>query len=537
MSNKYLEKTMRKFFTILLVCLFVNTAFAQENEPGTFDPTFGTDGTFSFAPSNSHDFVESILVREDGKILTAGRTRTDGTNYASYVSLHNQDGSLDETFGENGMAIFKVKPAIYINGIRDIVLADNGILYAAGYTFDYENNTAFVVALDENGFNYLMFGENGIVETEKGGGVVYESIDIDSQGRIVTAGYIGDSVLVRRYTPAGEMELEINLNPGESEFSNAFAVKVVEDDAIIIAGTQWVVWYDDVIIQKVLVCKFNSDGTIDETFGDNGVLDIAVGDYAEFAMNLDVDNDGNILVVGHSELPNEDENLNLPKYETFIVRLTKNGVIDTTFGESGDGLVKFEAMDGDGCVNYTYAPPVIAPDGQIFGTFYSFNFVTEASRAYAYNLDKDGKLRESFGGSGILAIPFSGDEIRTEALALQNKELIIGGFYWHSEGWKSDIFLSRVFTDIEDVIEEEDAVVELNNNDINIYPNPATSQLFVKSEMNAQVSVIDLTGRCVKLVEATNDVTTVDLKDINKGVYFVMIQNENNRIVEKLIVK
>ena len=541
---------MKKLFTILFVCLFANVAFAQDNEPGAFDPTFGVDGTFRFALSDSHDILDKVLVQPDGKIITIGRSCTDGSSYSIYVSRHNVDGTLDETYGNGGKSFFKVNPAIYMNGAKDAVLAENGLLYITGWTFDADlDNSAYVLCLDENGFVFPMFGENGIMETERGNGIVYEAIDVDSQGRLVTAGYMNDNVLIKRYTTSGEEDLSVKLNPGESVFSNAFAVKVVENDDIIIGGFQMVVWYEldgvEYVIQKALVCKFKSDGTMDASFGNNGVVDIVIGEYAEFVNGISIDNDGNIIATGHSELPSINQESVLPRYESFVVRITKDGQVDKTFGENADGIVRFEAMVGDGCVNNQDASAVIAADGQIFGTFYSYNYNDLSSRAYVYNLDKDGKQNEEFVGGGVMGYPASimmdGDvEIQTQSLALQDENLIVGGYIYHSEGAKADVILSRLFTSVElPEIPGGDttSVGELNDNAFRVYPNPASSQLFVESEDNAQISIIDLTGRCVKEIEATDNVTTIALDDINEGVYFIMIQTENKRVVEKLIVR
>ena len=73
----------------------------------------------------------------------------------------------------------------------------------------------------------------------------------------------------------------------------------------------------------------------------------------------------------------------------------------------------------------------------------------------------------------------------------------------------------------------------------NVYPNPASAVVYIESTMNetAQVSIVDLTGRCVKQIETTGSVSTIAIDDINNGVYFVMIEQGGNSIVEKLVVK
>lgn len=84
--------------------------------------------------------------------------------------------------------------------------------------------------------------------------------------------------------------------------------------------------------------------------------------------------------------------------------------------------------------------------------------------------------------------------------------------------------------------ENTDGNEELVNNTFNIYPNPASSELNITSATSgeATISVYDMTGRCVKNV-VVNDISnaTININDINKGIYFIDINGE----VEKLIVK
>ena len=551
---------MKKLFTTLFVC-FAFVAFAQEQDPGTVDLTFGTDGTSRFAPSNHQDFLESVLVQEDGKIITVGRSRADGSNYSIYVSRHNADGTLDESYGEGGINFFKVNPTIYLNGVKDAKLSEDGLLYITGWTFDYEDNTSYILCLDENGFEYPNFGNEGFVETPKGNGVVYEAIDVDSEGNSVVTGYFNDLLLVRRYTADGELDATfgnngtVNDTVFNSIFSYGYDVEILEDGKIVVVGAKMDIWYDEFLIQKAYIGRLNADGSVDESFGENGVVSLNVGEYAEFALGVEVDTLGNYLVTGHSELPSINPESQLPRYESFIARVTKDGVFDTTFGEDGDGFVRFEAFEGDGCVNNQETSCVIAPDGQIFGTFYSWNHNDYSTRAYVYNLDSDGNLKENFVGGGIVAVPVIPEEndveIRTMSLTLQDDKLLVSGFIYVDNdgdlsGEQSDIFISKLYTDLEPTNngngDDENgndtvALAEVSNSAFRIYPNPASSQLYVKSETNAQVSIIDLTGRVVKEIETTDEITTIDINDVNEGVYFIMIQDENNRIVEKLVVR
>lgn len=631
---------MKKIFTLALMCLLAFTGFSQD--PGTFDSSFGTDGMARFAPSTSHDFLEKILIQEDGKILTAGRSRYDNSNYDIYVSRQNADGSLDATFGTNGISHYQATQAIYINAARDIAFGNDGLIFIAGYTYDFTNNEGFVLCIDENGYEYPYFGNNGFAISEYGGGIVYEALDVDSYGRPIVTGYLNDTIVVRRYNAVGQLDPSfgdngtVQIGFDDALFSFGYAINVLEDNKILVAGTKVELGTN---IQNAFIMRLKANGTLDNTFGNNGCLNLNVGDFAEYALDIAIDADGNYLVAGHSEMPNNSETL--PKYEAYVTRVLSNGTVDTSFGTNG--FTRFELFEGEVAVNNSEAV-VGAHDGQVFGTLYSFDHDTQESRAYVYNLNENGQLNEDFAGTGILPITLqSGDvEVRTAAAAMQEDgKLLIGGMFFNNDGYASDVFVTRINTSVEgdgpidpevfpaDVLVEaeainaysvkatmtpneytteyhagilaveffntigEDLVVEalkadgnpltgvkeVTYNDLtpltayyvvvvakneadewvvvkgevttpegigyeeieatqfNVYPNPATSTVFVETNGNAQVSIIDMTGRVVKEMVITDNVSAINIEDINEGVYFIMIQNENNRIVEKLVVK
>lgn len=631
---------MKKIFTLALMCLLAFTGFSQD--PGTFDSSFGTDGMARFAPSTSHDFLEKILIQEDGKILTAGRSRYDNSNYDIYVSRQNADGSLDATFGTNGISHYQATQAIYLNAARDIAFGNDGLIFIAGYTYDFTNNEGFVLCIDENGYEYPYFGNNGFAISEYGGGIVYEALDVDSYGRPIVTGYLNDTIVVRRYNAVGQLDPSfgdngtVQIGFDDALFSFGYAINVLEDNKILVAGTKVELGTN---IQNAFIMRLKANGTLDNTFGNNGCLNLNVGDLAEYALDIAIDADGNYLVAGHNEMPNNSETL--PKYEAYVTRVLSNGTVDTSFGTNG--FTRFEMFEGEVAVNNSEAV-VGAQDGQVFGTLYSFDHDTQESRAYVYNLNENGQLNEDFAGTGILPITLqSGDiEVRTAAAAMQEDgKLLIGGMFFNNDGYASDVFVTRINTSVEgdgpidpevfpaDVLVEAEAidaysvkatftpneytteyhagilaveffdtmgeelvvealkadgnpltgVKEVTYNDLtpltayyvvvvakneadewvvvkgevttpegigyeeieatqfNVYPNPATSTVFVETNGNAQVSIIDMTGRVVKEMVITDNVSAINIEDINEGIYFIMIQNESNRIVEKLVVK
>lgn len=83
-------------------------------------------------------------------------------------------------------------------------------------------------------------------------------------------------------------------------------------------------------------------------------------------------------------------------------------------------------------------------------------------------------------------------------------------------------------------------VSEMTMNNVEIYPNPASSVINIKSGMNGegQVSLIDMTGRVVKDVNVTDmSDATINVEDMSNGIYFIKIQQENKYSIDKVIIK
>lgn len=84
--------------------------------------------------------------------------------------------------------------------------------------------------------------------------------------------------------------------------------------------------------------------------------------------------------------------------------------------------------------------------------------------------------------------------------------------------------------------ENPDACDELSNSNFKLYPNPASSYVRITSDINdeAEVKIVDVSGRCVKrvVIKDLSD-ATVSVDNLDKGLYFMMIDNK----IEKLIIK
>jgi hypothetical protein len=80
---------------------------------------------------------------------------------------------------------------------------------------------------------------------------------------------------------------------------------------------------------------------------------------------------------------------------------------------------------------------------------------------------------------------------------------------------------------------------EFSEKDISIYPNPFEDNLIIKSSLNLDKLVVnDMTGRQVYTQNITsNTKTTLDLSQLNSGIYFVTLSKNGSKFIKRIIKK
>jgi polyhydroxybutyrate depolymerase len=76
----------------------------------------------------------------------------------------------------------------------------------------------------------------------------------------------------------------------------------------------------------------------------------------------------------------------------------------------------------------------------------------------------------------------------------------------------------------------------VTNDDISIFPNPASNQITFKSETETGIySVYDLNGRKLSFGNINNIFTTLNINELNAGIYFLEIESGEKRFYSKFI--
>ena len=102
---------MQHYFFKIVLFLYIYSSFSNHSYPqtGQLDYSFGQSGivTTVFNSSNYNSSINSTAIQDDGKIVAVGYS-AEG-NYGHFTVIrYNANGSLDITFGINGIVITKV---------------------------------------------------------------------------------------------------------------------------------------------------------------------------------------------------------------------------------------------------------------------------------------------------------------------------------------------------------------------------------------------------------------------------------------------
>ncbi|BAY22680.1 hypothetical protein NIES2100_24430 [Calothrix sp. NIES-2100] len=177
-------------------------ALARYNSNGTLDTSFGNAGRVLTPIGTSFDWVNSIAVQSDGKIVVAGYAWSvwNGSNQEDFaIARYNTDGSLDTSFGNGGKVI---APVSLSNNDRanSLTIQSNGKIVVAGYVKNETSIATVLLAYNPNGTLDSSFGTGGQVITSiqsnyEGGNIVATQSD----GNIVVVGNENGNFAVARY--------------------------------------------------------------------------------------------------------------------------------------------------------------------------------------------------------------------------------------------------------------------------------------------------------------------------------------------------
>jgi uncharacterized delta-60 repeat protein len=293
---------------------------------GSLDPTFGSGGTAAetiFAPN-------AVVCQSDGKTVIGG----------AYFDLErfNSNGSVDTSFGSNGIVTMKK----FTGTCQGLALQSDGKIVAAGYAMGKTNEFA-VARYNTNGSLDSSFGSQGIVTTSVGSGAFVSAVAIDVNGNIDVVGNAQGGFALVRYTTTGSLDTSFNKTglviTTASGLTNARALAIQPDGNIVVAGKS---------SSGMAVARYVGTGTtagqLDSAFGAGGIVIVpppAGAAYPGQANGVLIQNGGSIVTVGLLSGGASSGGLT-------VARFNSNGTLDASFGSQGIVVNSLFAPGGGG---------------------------------------------------------------------------------------------------------------------------------------------------------------------------------------------
>ena len=333
-----------------------NFALVRYNKNGSLDTSFGNGGEVITDFGHTYDYGRSVVVQADGKILMAGYSNAKGSNYDFTVVRYNSDGSLDTSFGSGGKVFTPV-------GSRDdyayaITLQKDNKILVAGTALGSDGTKDFaLLRYNSDGSLDASFSADGKVtaaitdEIPINSNISYVppynevaySLTAQTDGKILLSGSCSNvAIAVMRFNSDGTLDNSFS-NDGKVAFSiasqgsSSHAVTTQQNGKILVAGS-----YEKVGYGGFVVARFNTDGSLDKSFSNDGIATFDPSDAglpsvytSGSAESIIVQPNGRILVTGHMTVWTGGGNYLTEDF--FLVRLNSDGSLDTSF--SGDGVV------------------------------------------------------------------------------------------------------------------------------------------------------------------------------------------------------
>ena len=507
---------MKKLLLILL-CSQTTLLFAQE---GSFDSSFAGTGVVFKDYGTPWDDGNAVKVQPDGKILIAGYTYT---NNISDLALSRYDalGNTDNSFGVNGSSIADVYQSQF-DFAYDVDVLNSGTIIVGGKRFNGSYHDMLFSKFNSSGTLIASYMPNpGTAD-----GIIYDVL-VQPDQKILGAGlaYVNSHYQIALY------RIDSLLSP-DSHFGTLgkviTAVHGIEDYAaeatlqsdgkIVLVGTT-----NNGLEHNACVIRYNPDGTLDNTFGTNGITEVDFDPLyitEDYGQRVRILPDGKIVIAAIATTGNTNDN-----YDFGLARLDSTGHMDYTFGNQG-----IVTVDRGSIYDYTLGLAIQQDGKVIIGGYKGLSADIALLR-----FNTNGTPDNTFGTNGEFSYDFHGLDDNIFDLTMQSDGNILAVGTTNNGGAK-DVFLAKIFASGNVGILED----LMNSNQVQFYPNPVLESINLQYTLSSeQLLTFELLNAEGKLLTTftQNSPRKTGLnqehfslpKNITAGNYILRISDEMNR--------
>jgi len=288
---------------------------ARLNTNGTLDTTFNTTGIASHnsaAGGNSSDSGNGVSIQTDGKIVITGHSYNTSFNPDMVIWRYNTNGTLDTTFATVGYTIQHNATGTNAASSNDsgqgVVIQSDGKIVVTGYSTNASSIYSMVIwrysttgVLDNPGFGTGIVVSNPAVNGAQG-----KTITLQSDGKILVAGFINNAnsdMGIWRYNTNGTLDttfnaigyLSHNNAAGGNSTDIGYGIALQTDGKIVVSGSS----RNGASVDTGVIWRYNTNGTIDSTFGASGVSILtSLGSGGFYGQSVAIKSDDRIVVGG-----------------------------------------------------------------------------------------------------------------------------------------------------------------------------------------------------------------------------------------------
>ena len=529
LGTKTLAPTMKQWLLYSLPFLCALSGFSQEQ----FDSTFATDGVFILdASPDFDDYFFDIMVLPDQKMVAVGYVVSESGQSDMLVVKLEENGTLDLSFGENGMVILDINT--WDQAFTVVPYSDGKILIGGRSGAMSSSTQSCVVMLQADGSIDEDFGTNGVFQTALGiGSSSANVVLIDGDNHILVGGNSNFDIHVYKLSPTGEPVPAYGMN-GLSTTAFVYPLSctdmALQPNGELVLGGKANPFTDDIVVVRLL-----EDGSLDEDFGDDGFFfydfDLSIYGSDESVESIVLDESGRIWLGGQTRYFDESDS------HFYVMALDEEGNLDVNFGE--DGVYRYPT------IGFSFGNDLLISEEQeilLAGGFLGSG--SDGSDLSLLKLDTEGSIDTSYGNNGLQLFGLSEGSIdRIFSIKPQSEDKwLVAGFYRPS-GVNFASFIARIGNEAEDPIS---STQDLALAPSTISPNPVGRQqnaiVISLGEIPLQRwQLFDTNGRLVHAQAPGGAIPsrelTIDISFLEPGVYFLQLETEEGQRTEKLVVE
>lgn len=322
-------------------------SLARYHSNGSLDSSFGTYGRqFTSFDTTYITTAFSAALQADGKIVVAGQheaySREEVPTTIVAIARYNADGNLDNTFGSDGKVtkLFGTNPVQFHSGANSVAIQADEKIVIGGFKQAPGMKEFLLLRYHSNGLIDSSFGTDGVVTTNFGAADAHAyKVLIQKDGKIIAVGTSTDAVAIARYNIDGSLDHsfhgdgKLTTSKGVDYYVASSAV-LQKDGKIVVAGHKTDIHS---FFYEMLALRYQSNGSLDSSFGTNGIQTTDFSFTDPRANAVAVQEDGKILISGLRKI--------YGTYEFAIARLLSDGNLDFSFDIDGKVTTAFDTND------------------------------------------------------------------------------------------------------------------------------------------------------------------------------------------------